>query len=41
MAAAAEFGPRLHAARCKPASTLLRVNGLFHPDIMWRSRRLR
>ena len=34
MAAAAEFGPRLHAAGCKPASTLLRVTGLFHPDIL-------
>jgi enamine deaminase RidA (YjgF/YER057c/UK114 family) len=34
MAAAPAFGPRLHAAGCKPASTLLRVDGLFHPDVM-------
>ena len=34
MAAAADFGPRLQAAQCKPASTLLRVKGLFHPDIL-------
>jgi enamine deaminase RidA (YjgF/YER057c/UK114 family) len=34
MASAAEFGPRLHAAGCKPASTLLKVDGLFHPDIL-------
>lgn len=34
MEAAASFGPRLAAARCKPASTLLKVAGLFHPDLM-------
>ena len=34
MAAAPAFGGRLHAAGCKPASTLLKVSGLFHPDIM-------
>ena len=32
-AAAPVFGPRLAAARCKPASTLLGVTTLFHPDI--------
>lgn len=32
--AAATFGPRLHAAGCKPSSTLLGVASLFHPDIM-------
>ena len=34
MSAAPAFGPRLHAAGCKPASTLLKVSGLFHPDIL-------
>ena len=34
MSAAPAFGGRLHAAGCKPASTLLKVSGLFHPDIM-------
>ncbi|MEX2280905.1 MAG: RidA family protein [Gemmatimonadota bacterium] len=34
MAAAGDFGPRLHAAQCKPASTLLKVKALFHPDIL-------
>lgn len=34
MAAAPVFGGRLHAAGCKPASTLLKVGGLFHPDIL-------
>jgi len=34
MEAGASFGPRMAAARCKPASTLLKVSGLFHPDIM-------
>jgi enamine deaminase RidA (YjgF/YER057c/UK114 family) len=28
------LGKRLGAAGCKPASTLLAVAGLFHPDIM-------
>jgi enamine deaminase RidA (YjgF/YER057c/UK114 family) len=28
------LGSRLEAAGCKPASTLLEVNGLFHPDLM-------
>jgi enamine deaminase RidA (YjgF/YER057c/UK114 family) len=28
------LGKRLGAAGCKPASTLLSVAGLFHPDIM-------
>ena len=28
------LGKRLRAAGCKPASTLLAVAGLFHPDIM-------
>ena len=28
------FGPRLHAAGCQPASTLLGVASLFHPDIL-------
>ena len=32
--AAPVFGPRLAAAGCKPASTLLGVAALFHPDIM-------
>jgi enamine deaminase RidA (YjgF/YER057c/UK114 family) len=34
LAAAPVFGPRLHAAGCKPAATLLKVSGLFHPDIV-------
>ena len=34
MAAAPAFGGRLHEAGCKPASTLLRISGLFHPDLM-------
>lgn len=34
MTSGAAFGPRLHAAGCKPASTLLKVGGLFHPDAM-------
>jgi len=34
MAAAPAFGGRLHAAGCKPASTLLKVAGLFHPDML-------
>ena len=32
--AASTFGPRLHAAGCQPASTLLGVATLFHPDIL-------
>lgn len=32
--AAASYGARLAAANCKPASTLLGVASLFHPDIM-------
>jgi enamine deaminase RidA (YjgF/YER057c/UK114 family) len=32
--AAPTFGPRLHAAGCQPASTLLGVARLFHPDIL-------
>ena len=28
------FGPRLAKAGCRPASTLLGVQRLFHPDIM-------
>jgi enamine deaminase RidA (YjgF/YER057c/UK114 family) len=32
--AGAAFGPRLAAAACKPASTLLGVARLFHPDLM-------
>ena len=32
--AASSFGPRLHAAGCQPASTLLGVASLFHPDIL-------
>lgn len=32
--AAASFGPRLSAAGCRPASTLLGVTTLFHPDIL-------
>jgi enamine deaminase RidA (YjgF/YER057c/UK114 family) len=34
MQAGATFGPRLHAAGCKPSSTLLGVASLFHPDII-------
>jgi enamine deaminase RidA (YjgF/YER057c/UK114 family) len=34
LGAAASFVPRLTAAGCKPASTLLVVAGLFHPDVM-------
>ena len=34
LAAAPVFGPRLQAAGCKPAATLLKVSGLFHPDIV-------
>jgi enamine deaminase RidA (YjgF/YER057c/UK114 family) len=34
MQAGPSFGPRLHAARCTPASTLLGVASLFHPDLM-------
>ena len=34
LAAGATFGPRLHAAGCQPASTLLGVATLFHPDIL-------
>jgi enamine deaminase RidA (YjgF/YER057c/UK114 family) len=34
MSAAPAFGGRLHTAGCKPASTLLKVGGLFHPDIL-------
>jgi enamine deaminase RidA (YjgF/YER057c/UK114 family) len=34
LAASATFGPRLHAAGCQPASTLLGVATLFHPDIL-------
>lgn len=33
-AAGPAFGPRLAAAGCSPASTLLGVAGLFRPDIM-------
>jgi enamine deaminase RidA (YjgF/YER057c/UK114 family) len=32
--ASSVFGPRLHAAGCQPASTLLGVAALFHPDIL-------
>ena len=32
--ASSSFGPRLHAAGCQPASTLLGVAELFHPDIL-------
>ena len=32
--AASTFGPRLHAAGCQPASTLLGVATLFHSDIL-------
>lgn len=34
LGAASVFGQRLAAAGCKPASTLLGVVSLFHPDIM-------
>ena len=34
IAAAPTFAPRLHAAGCRPASTLLGVASLFHPDIL-------
>ncbi len=34
LAAAPQFGQRLQDAKCKPAATLLKVAGLFHPDIM-------
>jgi enamine deaminase RidA (YjgF/YER057c/UK114 family) len=33
MNAAPVFGPRLGAARCTPASTLLGITTLFHPDL--------
>ena len=32
--AAGALGPRLQAAGCQPASTLLGVASLFHPDIL-------
>jgi len=32
--AGAAFAPRLASAGCKPASTLLGVASLFHPDLM-------
>jgi enamine deaminase RidA (YjgF/YER057c/UK114 family) len=32
--AAATYAPRLAAAKCQPASTLLGVASLFHPDIL-------
>lgn len=32
--AASTFGPRLRAAGCQPASTLLGVASLFHADIL-------
>jgi enamine deaminase RidA (YjgF/YER057c/UK114 family) len=32
--AAATVGPRFQAAGCQPASTLLGVASLFHPDIL-------
>jgi enamine deaminase RidA (YjgF/YER057c/UK114 family) len=32
--AAAQVGPRLAAANCKPPGTLLGVAALFHPDIL-------
>jgi enamine deaminase RidA (YjgF/YER057c/UK114 family) len=32
--AASTLGSRLHAAGCQPASTLLGVATLFHPDIL-------
>jgi enamine deaminase RidA (YjgF/YER057c/UK114 family) len=34
IAAAPQFGPRLRAAGCRPASTLLGVVSLFHPEIL-------
>ena len=34
IAAAPTFAPRLDAAGCRPASTLLGVASLFHPDIL-------
>lgn len=34
LAAAPQFGARLHAAGCKPSSTLLGVASLFHPDLL-------
>ena len=34
MNSASAFGPRLGAAGCHPASTLLGVASLFHPDIL-------
>ena len=34
LSAGAAFGPRLAAANCNPASTLLAVAGLFHPQLM-------
>ena len=34
MQAISTFGPRLQAAGCQPASTLLGVAALFHPDIL-------
>jgi enamine deaminase RidA (YjgF/YER057c/UK114 family) len=34
MQAGSSYGPRLHAAGCQPASTLLGVAALFHPDIL-------
>jgi enamine deaminase RidA (YjgF/YER057c/UK114 family) len=32
--AAGTYAPRLSAARCQPASTLLGIASLFHPDIL-------
>jgi enamine deaminase RidA (YjgF/YER057c/UK114 family) len=34
MQTASVFGPRLHAAGCRPSATLLGVASLFHPDIL-------
>jgi enamine deaminase RidA (YjgF/YER057c/UK114 family) len=34
MEAAESLGPRMGEAGCKPASTLLEVKGLFHPDLV-------
>ncbi|HVT02927.1 MAG TPA: RidA family protein [Thermoanaerobaculia bacterium] len=34
MQAGTTYGPRLHGAGCQPASTLLGVAALFHPDIL-------
>lgn len=34
IATAGKWGPRLGSAQCKPASTLLGVQSLFHPDIL-------